>query len=188
MGPQNFNSEIVGPQNFNSENCGSTKKKSLLKLLWKHNFSIHELVGPQNFEITLVFPQSCHFGDFNTLSFSAVLGDHCLCRLRGFSCSQCNESHPVTELDEIRLSDVVQRFLQALKWGPFLDGGISFPQLDELRLCDVLQRSLDCGGLQVSVDNSVYMTASRVPRTSFAHGGAWRLNDHRGCAGRCEGM
>ena len=125
MGPQNFNSEIVGPQNFNSENCGSTKKKSLLKLLWKHNFSIHELVGPQNFEITLVFPQSCHFGDFNTLSFSAVLGDHCLCRLRGFSCSQCNESHPVTELDEIRLCDVVQRFLQALKWGPLLDGGIS---------------------------------------------------------------
>ena len=61
-------------------------------------------------------------------------------------------------------------------------------QLDALRLCDVLQRSLDCGGLQVSVDNSVYMTASRVPRTSFAHGGAWRLNDHRGCAGRCEGM
>ena len=101
------------------------QKKSLLKLLWKHNFSIHELVGPQNFEITLVFPQSCHFGDFNTLSFSAVLGDHCLCRLRGFSCSQCNESHPVTELDEIRLCDVVQRFLQALKWGPFLDGGIS---------------------------------------------------------------
>ena len=127
--------KFCGSTKFQFRNCGSTKfqfrklwihkKKSLMKLLWKHNFSIHELVGPQNFEITLVFPQSCHFGDFNTLSFSAVLGDHCLCRLRGFSCSQCNESHPVTELDEIRLCDVVQRFLQALKWGPFLDGGIS---------------------------------------------------------------
>ena len=191
--------KFCGSTKFQFRNCGSTKFQ--FRKLW-----IHKKNNYWNFCGNTTF-------QFTNLWVHKILKSHlCFHKVAILVISTLCHSRPSLEIiacvgwEGFRVANATN-LIQLLNWMRFVcvmlcrdfckhwNGGLSWTgeyhpvtQLDELRLCDVLQRSLDCGGLQVSVDNSVYMTASRVPRTSFAHGGAWRLNDHRGCAGRCEGM